>query len=67
MPGKFIRVRQGDTVEFHLQNHPDNKMPHNIDLHAVTGPGGDRLIPATNALVKAGQRVRAVAPQSPPR
>jgi nitrite reductase (NO-forming) len=40
VPGRFIRVRQGDTVEFHLQNHPDNKMPHNIDLHAVTGPGG---------------------------
>ncbi len=40
VPGKFIRIRQGDTVEFHLQNHPDNKMPHNIDLHAVTGPGG---------------------------
>src|SRR5215470_13439431 len=40
VPGKFIRVRQGDTVEFHLQNHPENKMPHNIDLHAVTGPGG---------------------------
>jgi nitrite reductase (NO-forming) len=40
VPGPFIRVRQGDTVEFHLQNHPDNKMPHNIDLHAVTGPGG---------------------------
>ena len=40
VPGKFVRVRQGDTVEFHLQNHPDSKMPHNIDLHAVTGPGG---------------------------
>jgi FtsP/CotA-like multicopper oxidase with cupredoxin domain len=40
VPGKFIRVRQGDTLEIHLQNHPDNKMPHNIDLHAVTGPGG---------------------------
>jgi nitrite reductase (NO-forming) len=40
VPGKFIRVRQGDQVEFHLQNHPDSKMPHNIDLHAVTGPGG---------------------------
>ncbi|MCL2724275.1 MAG: copper-containing nitrite reductase [Polyangiaceae bacterium] len=40
VPGKFIRVRQGDQVEFHLANHPDNKMPHNIDLHAVTGPGG---------------------------
>ncbi len=40
VPGKFMRVRVGDTVEFHLQNHPENKMPHNIDLHAVTGPGG---------------------------
>ena len=40
VPGSFIRVRQGDTVEFHLRNAPDNKMPHNIDLHGVTGPGG---------------------------
>jgi nitrite reductase (NO-forming) len=40
VPGSFIRVRQGDTVEFHLRNHPDSKMPHNIDLNAVTGPGG---------------------------
>ena len=40
VPGSFIRVRQGDTVEFHLKNHPGNKMPHNIDLHGVTGPGG---------------------------
>jgi len=40
VPGNFLRVREGDTVEFHLLNHPDSKMPHNIDLHAVTGPGG---------------------------
>ncbi len=40
VPGSFIRVRQGDTIEFHLKNHPDSKMPHNIDLHGVTGPGG---------------------------
>ncbi len=40
VPGKFIRVREGDLVEFHLHNHPDSRMPHNIDLHAVTGPGG---------------------------
>lgn len=40
VPGSFMRVRLGDTVEFHLANHPDSKMPHNIDLHAVTGPGG---------------------------
>nr|WP_082708888.1 copper-containing nitrite reductase [Marinobacterium profundum] len=40
VPGSFIRVRQGDQVEFHLANNPDSSMPHNIDLHAVTGPGG---------------------------
>ncbi len=40
VPGRFIRIREGDDVEFHLNNHQDNKMPHNIDLHAVTGPGG---------------------------
>ncbi len=40
VPGSFIRIREGDEVEFHLSNHPDSKMPHNIDLHAVTGPGG---------------------------
>ncbi len=40
VPGKFIRVRQNDEVDFTLMNHPSSKMPHNIDLHAVTGPGG---------------------------
>ena len=40
VPGSFIRVRESDQVEFHLNNHQNNKMPHNIDLHAVTGPGG---------------------------
>jgi nitrite reductase (NO-forming) len=40
MPGKFIRVREGDQVELHLRNDKHSSMPHNIDLHAVTGPGG---------------------------
>jgi nitrite reductase (NO-forming) len=40
VPGKMIRVREGDSVEMHLKNLPGNKLPHNIDLHAVTGPGG---------------------------
>ncbi len=40
VPGSFIRIKEGDLVEFHLRNHPSSKMPHNIDLHAVTGPGG---------------------------
>ena len=40
VPGKFIRVREGDEVELRLRNHPTSVAPHNIDLHAVTGPGG---------------------------
>ena len=40
VPGSFIRVREGDTVEFHLKNAHDSHMAHNIDLHAVTGTGG---------------------------
>lgn len=50
VPGSFIRTRVGDEIEFHLKNHPDNKLPHNIDLHAVTGPGGG----ATSSLVAPG-------------
>ena len=40
VPGKFIRVREGDLVEMHLTNSASSTMPHNIDIHAVTGPGG---------------------------
>jgi len=40
VPGPMIRVRVGDTVELHLKNHQGNTFPHNIDLHAVNGPGG---------------------------
>jgi nitrite reductase (NO-forming) len=40
VPGPFIRVRLGDTVEVRLANHHDSKVMHNVDFHAVTGPGG---------------------------
>jgi len=53
VPGSFIRTRVGDEVEFTLKNHPDNKLPHNIDLHAVTGPGGG----ATSSFVAPGHEV----------
>jgi nitrite reductase (NO-forming) len=36
----MIRVMVGDTVEIHLKNHKDSKEAHNIDFHAITGPGG---------------------------
>ena len=40
VPGPMIRVRQGDTVELHLKNDASSHMSHNVDLHAVMGPGG---------------------------
>ena len=40
VPGTFIRIRVGDEVELHLKNASNSVMPHNIDLHAVNGPGG---------------------------
>lgn len=40
VPGNFIRVRQGDMVDFTLTNASDSKLSHNIDFHACTGPGG---------------------------
>src|SRR5690606_36687495 len=36
--GSFISIRECDLVEFHLEYHSSSKLPHNIDLHAVTGP-----------------------------
>lgn len=40
VPGPFVRVRVGDTVEVTLKNADDSVMMHNVDFHAVTGPGG---------------------------
>jgi len=36
VPGPFIRVREGDTIEVH-HTSSDANMPHNIDFHAGTG------------------------------
>ncbi|HRQ11247.1 MAG TPA: copper-containing nitrite reductase [Trueperaceae bacterium] len=52
VPGPMIRVRHGDYVTFTLRNHPDSLMPHNIDLHAVTGQGGG----AEATLISPGQQ-----------
>ena len=40
VPGPMLRVREGDTVEVTIKNHESSLHSHNIDLHAVTGPGG---------------------------
>lgn len=40
VPGPFIRVRVGDNVEVTMKNDDDSSVMHNVDFHAVTGPGG---------------------------
>ena len=45
VPGPFVRVRVGDTVNVKLHNHESSAMNHNIDFHAVTGPGGGGVAP----------------------
>lgn len=51
VPGPMIRVLEGDTIEIHLKNHKKSKFSHNIDLHAVNGPGGGAAV----TLVKPGE------------
>jgi len=40
VPGPMLRVKEGDTIEFSITNDPSSLHDHNIDLHAVTCPGG---------------------------
>lgn len=47
VPGPFIRVQVGDTVEVQLENAPDSTMAHSVDFHAVTGPGGGAVATQT--------------------
>ncbi len=40
IPEPMVRVRRGDTVTFTTHNDESNSTPHNMDFHAVYGPGG---------------------------
>ncbi len=48
IPGPFLRVRVGDTVNLTLDNAADSTMMHSVDLHAVTGPGGGAGVTQTS-------------------
>jgi nitrite reductase (NO-forming) len=47
VPGPFYRIRVGDTIEVHLKNLTNSTMPHSVDFHAVTGPGGGAVMTQT--------------------
>ena len=62
VPGPMIRVRVGDTVELHLKNPDSNVMSHNIDLHAVTGPGGGAVMTLAEPGEEKAIRFKAINP-----
>lgn len=44
VPGPMQRVMEGDTVKLTLTNPATSSTGHNIDLHAVNGPGGGAAV-----------------------
>lgn len=44
VPGPMLRVMEGDTVKLTLTNPVTSTISHNIDLHAVNGPGGGAAV-----------------------
>lgn len=62
VPGPFVRVRVGDTVEVTLKNAADSAMMHNVDFHAVTGPGGGAVATMAAPGESKGFTFKALAP-----
>jgi nitrite reductase (NO-forming) len=62
VPGPFVRVRVGDTLELTLKNPQSNSLPHNIDLHAVNGPGGGATLTNARPGEAASFRFKALNP-----
>jgi nitrite reductase (NO-forming) len=62
VPGPFVRVRVGDTVEVHLKNAASSIMPHSVDFHAVTGPGGGAVFTTTQPGAETSFTFKALNP-----
>lgn len=48
VPGPMFRVRVNDTVVVHFKNAASSMMPHSVDFHAATGPGGGMAASMSN-------------------
>jgi len=62
VPGPMVRVMVGDMVEIHLKNRKDSQESHNIDFHAVTGPGGGAAMLNTEPGQESKLRFKALNP-----
>lgn len=61
-PGPMLRVKEGDTVELFLTNDASSMHAHNIDLHAVNGPGGGASLTDVQPGETKGFRWKALQP-----
>ena len=62
VPGPFLRVRVGDTVDVRLKNSSDSAMVHSVDFHAATGPGGGAAATQTNPGDEKSVKFKALIP-----
>jgi nitrite reductase (NO-forming) len=62
IPGPMVRVRVGDTVEVTMKNAADSVMAHNVDFHAVTGPGGGAVATVAAPGESKGFTFKALSP-----
>ncbi|MCG6989261.1 MAG: copper-containing nitrite reductase [Gemmatimonadetes bacterium] len=62
IPGPMIRVRQGDTVRLTLRNPASDMFAHNVDLHAVYGPGGGNVATTAAPGQSNGMEFKAMYP-----
>ncbi len=62
VPGPFVRVREGDTVEFHFKNAAGSKNTHTVDFHAMTGPCGAACILMTEPGKESIVQAKAINP-----
>ena len=62
VPGPFLRVRVGDTVDVRLKNSGDSAMVHSVDFHAATGPGGGAAATQTNPGEENSVKFKALIP-----
>ncbi len=62
IPGPFLRVAEGDSVELTINNDPSSSHTHSIDLHAVNGPGGGSVVTQTLPGESKSFRFKALKP-----
>ena len=62
VPGPFLRVRVGDTVDVHLKNASESTLIHSVDFHAATGPGGGAAATQTDPGQEKSVKFKALMP-----